>query len=304
MGETDNRLEQLMHTVNLQYTGTGEPTHQKGTEIDHVLVSMRSASSTSKAKVAPGVSGKDHKLVWVDHHFEIDSEGCGPARVIGPRLDKVKEKTWEKYCKAARSWAEIELVSQAYQNMSTHDKARHLQQYMMAAAADAIEDDKGQHVSDVEEGDGMGYAQKWDNMYDTTGKREGETKRRILHLFSGPPERADGLAAHARARGIEVDEVDILVDPVRGDILREDVYASIMRRVRGGEYIGAVIGTPCTTFSVNRLRADGETDKGASQVRARVPGTTQHRGMDGLLECERREVERANEMIQFNSIQF
>ena len=120
MGESDNRMAQMMDHVNLQYTGTGEPTHQKGTEIDHVLVSMRNASSTSKAKVAPGVCGKDHKLVWVDHYFEIDSEGCGPTRAVGPKLDKVTDKEWEKYNKAAHWWAETELVSQAYNDMTVH----------------------------------------------------------------------------------------------------------------------------------------------------------------------------------------
>ena len=93
----DLYLLQILHTVNLQYTGTGEPTHHKGTEIDHVLVNMRQASSTSKAKIVPGVSGKDHKLVWVEHFFEIDAEGCGPARVIGTRLDKVTTKEWGRF---------------------------------------------------------------------------------------------------------------------------------------------------------------------------------------------------------------
>ena len=67
--------------------------------------------------------------------------------------------------------------------------------------------------------------------------------QRMLHLFSGPPGRADGLAMMARQRGIHVEEVDTLVDKHECDLTRDEVYERLMARARAGVYAGAMIGT-------------------------------------------------------------
>ena len=222
----DRRLEQLLHIANLHYQGTGEPTHYKGGEIDHVLVNMRQAASTSRTRSAPGVCGRDHRLVWVEHHYAIDAEGCGDQRVVGPKLDGIKPKEWERMTKHMVTWAAETLGSAAYLALHVHDRARCIQKEIMEVASRIAEDGRqhGQGGADQQDEEDA----RWDGPADCVRARpapsEPEATRmpaqRILHLFSGPPGRKDGLAAYALTQGVETDEIDILVHARRGDILR------------------------------------------------------------------------------------
>ena len=299
MTEADNQLERLMHNINLKRTGRGVPTHRSGTEIDHILVNMRQASSTTHAEVAPGVSGRDHNLVTARHYFEVDSEGCGPDREIGPRIAAVSKEGWEQYTKDTEAWAERTMNTAAYSGHQAQDKVRMIQKELMRAATAIMEQEKEARSGSEKGGgprDSADDSGEWDNEHDCVRKRGTETDgRRILHLFSGPPRRDDGLAAYARKKGIATDEIDTLVHKRRGNLLCDEVFNSIMRRIRDGEYIAAVIGTPCTTFSVNRIRGENEEGTGASQIRARGQN---RRGLPDLLEQEQREADNANILVE------
>ena len=92
--------------------------------------------------------------------------------------------------------------------------------------------------------------------------------KRLLHLFSGPGGRIDGLRQIMRdIYRLEVVEVDTLIDLVHCDLLRREVFDDLMRRIRAGEFFGAVIGVPCSTFSVARIPRPGQ-ETGPPQVRS------------------------------------
>ena len=120
------------------------------------------------------------------------------------------------------------------------------------------------------------------------------TPKRLLHLFSGPGERMDGLRQMMRdLYGLETVEYDVLIDPERADLLRQDVFDDLVARIRAGEFFAAVIGTPCGTFSVARIpRPDS------------VPGPPQVRdnkhveGLPDLSPLWRMRVEGANLLVQ------
>jgi hypothetical protein len=65
----------------------------------------------------------------------------------------------------------------------------------------------------------------------------------------------------------EVVEFDILVDEDGCDLLRDDVFADLMVRIRAGEFFSVIIGTPCSTFSVARIPKNGVYDGGPRQLR-------------------------------------
>ena len=106
-------------------------------------------------------------------------------------------------------------------------------------------------------------------------------KNTIHHIFSGLAGRADGLAAHARAKGCDTEEVDVLNDPeyeawtngagslVRpeeNDVTSPDLQAKLDGQMQSGCVIGLMLGTPCNTYSVARWRDDGS---GVKPVRSR-----------------------------------
>ena len=57
-----------------------------------------------------------------------------------------------------------------------------------------------------------------------------------------------------RRRGFVVDDVDILIDPVRMDLFDLSVQGLYLKRTREGFYIGVIIGFPCNPRSRARLR--------------------------------------------------
>ena len=78
--------------------------------------------------------------------------------------------------------------------------------------------------------------------------------KKLLHLFSGPGGRSDGLRALARELlHVDTVEIDTLIDEHDCDLRDAAVFDDLMRRIRAGEFFAAVIGTPCSTFSVARI---------------------------------------------------
>ena len=84
--------------------------------------------------------------------------------------------------------------------------------------------------------------------------------KRMLHVFSGPGGRADGLRRFMwDVYQCEVVEFDTLVDEQGCDLLRDDVFADLMERIRAGEFFSVIIGTPCSTSAWRASRRMGCT---------------------------------------------
>ena len=79
----------------------------------------------------------------------------------------------------------------------------------------------------------------------------------MLHLFSGPFNRPDGLAHFLEENGWDCEDIDKenikLGKPSSSQDLSSDhLWEDIFRRLRAGEFQGVWMGTPCTTFSSAR----------------------------------------------------
>ena len=93
----------------------------------------------------------------------------------------------------------------------------------------------------------------------------------------------------------EVVEFDILVDEDGCDLLRDDVFADLMVRIRAGEFFSVIIGTPCSTFSVARIPKNGVYDGGPRQLRdINRPG----RGRTNLNLSDQRTLDLANILVE------
>ena len=80
----------------------------------------------------------------------------------------------------------------------------------------------------------------------------------VLHLFSGPADRRDGLAAYLKAVGISCVEADIVnVHLNDQDILDDSVWARILGDIKAGKYDFVFAGPPCRTFSEARNERPG-----------------------------------------------
>ena len=138
--KADQHLEDLIEHVGMTYTGEGRPTHRSGTEIDHILVANEQAGGVSKARLAPGVSGRDHQLVWVDVTYQVDAEGCGPARTVGPPINRLGKQAWEQYEKRVGAWW-IETRA-AWRAKGGGERARDMQAALAAVARQLLRDDE------------------------------------------------------------------------------------------------------------------------------------------------------------------
>ena len=94
--------------------------------------------------------------------------------------------------------------------------------------------------------------------------RQSPAPRRLLHVFSGP-DRPGGLCDAARALGCTTHAVDIAIDPVRGDILNDNVYHNLLHALMQKQYDVVWLGPVCS--SVSRLRGRGD---GPPRVRSRA----------------------------------
>eukprot|EP00966_Prymnesium_polylepis_P325047 7381044-Prymnesium_polylepis.1 len=210
--KADQHLEDLIEHVGMTYTGEGRPTHRSGTEIDHILVANEQAGGVSKARLAPGVSGRDHQLVWVDVTYQVDAEGCGPARTVGPPINRLSKHAWEQYGKRVGAWWIANRT--AWQATGVVERAREMQAALTAVARQLLRDEEEAKKSERQrrEAAWVAEAQTEANAMDGSGAG-GVVHGTILHLFSGPPGREDGLVAAARAANFAVEEVDILKHP-------------------------------------------------------------------------------------------
>lgn len=88
----------------------------------------------------------------------------------------------------------------------------------------------------------------------TAGKKRG----RVLHLFSGPSNRTDGIGALLRIRGWECDDYDCKENNCPDqDITRDDVWLPLLQKIKQGYYDAIVTGPPCETFSHARAVQPG-----------------------------------------------
>ena len=84
------------------------------------------------------------------------------------------------------------------------------------------------------------------------------SRYRVLHLFSGPTDRADGLAAYLRAVGIKVTDCDIVnVDFDDQDIADDAAWGRIKAKLQSGYFNFVFAGPPCRTFSASRGHGPG-----------------------------------------------
>jgi hypothetical protein len=119
--------------------------------------------------------------------------------------------------------------------------------------------------------------------------------KKLLHLFSGPGCRSDGMRALARELlRVDTVEIDTLIDEHDCDLLDDAVFDDLMRRVRAGEFFAAVIGTPCSTFSVARIPKHGVPDGGPPQLRH----IDHADGMPGLSAADRRIIEDSDLLVE------
>jgi hypothetical protein len=78
-------------------------------------------------------------------------------------------------------------------------------------------------------------------------------KFQVLHLFSGPGGRSDGIAAYLRAVGVEVTDCDIVnIDTEDQDIADDAVWGRIKDRLQSGVFDFVFAGPPCRSFSASR----------------------------------------------------
>ena len=79
----------------------------------------------------------------------------------------------------------------------------------------------------------------------------------MLHIFSGIADRIDGFAAMMLdLYDVTVVEYDTLIS-AQHDLTNADVLRELLSRIQSGEFYAAIIGTPCSTFSVARIRKPG-----------------------------------------------
>ena len=79
---------------------------------------------------------------------------------------------------------------------------------------------------------------------------------RVLHLFSGPRGRPDGLAAELAKLGVGCHEIDI-VNGVEFNLANDAAWLRLCRQLAAGEVSAVVAGPPCTTFSRARQGPPG-----------------------------------------------
>ena len=85
----------------------------------------------------------------------------------------------------------------------------------------------------------------------------------FVHMFSGPKERLDGIAAHLGALRWECEDIDQVnveaTDPWRNDLTQERTWdrIDVSTRERKVDAMGA--GVPCETFSRSRNNRPGPT---------------------------------------------
>ena len=115
-----------------------------------------------------------------------------------------------------------------------------------------------------------------------------------LIVFSGPGDRADGIAAYMRALGWRVVEIDILVGGAAHDMANPSTAATLIARVATGEFAVVFLAPPCSSYSVAhrpKLRSAGRRHAHPGGM-GRLPGQAQSHDGSSLRHCERGTLER------------
>lgn len=122
----------------------------------------------------------------------------------------------------------------------------------------------------------------------------------MLHVFSGPGGRIDGLKQMMLdLYKVDVVEVDTLISNVDWDLTRQEVFDALLQRCHAGEFFAAIIGTPCGTFSVARIRVPGVEDDGPVQMRFREDPE----GNDSVLTADQWEQLRVSNLLVARSVE-
>ena len=126
----------------------------------------------------------------------------------------------------------------------------------------------------------------------------------ILHVFAGH-RRTDDVCSFIEGfqapdgTGITLVPVDIIYDPIRCDVSREDIQARWMRLAAIGAILGMLSGPPCETFTSARalggLAGLTEGDGGPRQIRT---GAHPY-GVEAMRVDERRHVHLSNVLLGF-----
>ena len=85
----------------------------------------------------------------------------------------------------------------------------------------------------------------------------------VLHLFSCPSKREDGIRAHLNTLGWDCSDADIInvteegADPDTQDLSRDPLWERIHLDLDAGQYAAVILGTPCETASRARTGPPG-----------------------------------------------
>ena len=88
--------------------------------------------------------------------------------------------------------------------------------------------------------------------------------------------------------------VDTLIDPAWCDLTDDVVVEDLLQRIHAGEFFSTIIGTPCGTFSVARIRRPGVVDDGPPQMRDKE----RPEGIDGLAPGYAAQLEISNTLVK------
>ena len=102
------------------------------------------------------------------------------------------------------------------------------------------------------------------------GPKDGTRKPKLLHLFSGPSDRADGFKKFLGEIGWDVEEVDIinvkrgLASQADSDLNSDALWVRLLAKVKAKQFDFIWFGTPCTTWSA--VRGEGEGPRALRSV--------------------------------------
>ena len=126
----------------------------------------------------------------------------------------------------------------------------------------------------------------------------------ILHLFAGAKRQGDlhscfaDLPCGNGAMYFPV-SLDVILDPVKGDLLSENIQAYWLERAVAGLVFAVIAGPPCETWSVSRLR-QLEGDNGPRPLRSTINLHTLIWSLFPLAIRELRQTTVGNKLLQFS----
>ena len=128
------------------------------------------------------------------------------------------------------------------------------------------------------------------------GGANARRSRKILILFSGAYRRPDGLAAFLAQFNLEAVLVDNDTQKGGGynhDVLNDNFYESLLRRISDGEFLAIMAAPPCSTFSIARFIHSPDSPDGGPQI---LRDRNHIHGLDKLSPGDRRALDVANKI--------